>query len=321
VFRLSVQSFFLSHTLSLLAFGSRSTSALTQVVLITGTSSGFGRLIAETLARKKFHVFASMRDVDTRNAVRARELEQLAKRESLILEVIELDVTQDAPVEQAVTEVLAKSRRIDVLINNAGYGIMDLCETVTVAQAQRQFDVNFFSVVRMNRAALPIMKRQGSGLLLYVSSGAGRLAIPGMGFYCASKFAMEALAETYRYEVASQGIDSVILEPGPYATPIADKLAKGEDQQRRAGYGEMAHVPWKVLEGIRSSRANPQEIADKVLQIIETPAGQRQLRYRVGRGGPGVERINALADEVQAQLLEAYGIAAAAKFKLPNERE
>src|SRR5207302_533899 len=98
------------------------------------------------------------------------------------------------------------------------------CETVTVAQAQRQFDVNFFSVARMNRAALPIMKRQGSGLLLYVSSGAGRLAIPGMGFYCASKFAMEALAETYRYEVASQGIDSVILEPYGIAAPAKFKL-------------------------------------------------------------------------------------------------
>ena len=129
---------------------------------------------------------------------------------------------------------------------------------------------------------------------------------------------MEALAETYRYELASQGIDSVIIEPGPYATPIADKLETGKDEQRRAGYGEMAEVPWRVLQGIRSSRGNPQEIADKVLQIIETPAGQRQLRYRVGGGGAGVERINALTDEIQAQLLEVFGITAAAKFKMPN---
>ena len=236
------------------------------------------------------------------------------------MHALDLDVTEDASVDQVVPDVLAKSGRIDVLINNAGYGIMDLCETVTIAQAQRQLDVNFFGAVRLNRAVLPAMKRQRSGLLLHVSSGAGRLAIPGMGLYCASKFAMEALAETYRYELASQGIDSVILEPGPYATPIADKLETGEDQQRRAGYGEMAQVPGRVLEGIRSARANPQEIADKVLQIIETPAGQRQLRYRVGRGGPGVERINALTNEIQEQLLKDLGIAAAAKFKLPKER-
>ena len=289
-----------------------------QVVLITGTSSGFGRLIAETLARKKFRVFATMRNTKTRNADAARELEQLAQREFLDLHVLDLDVTQDASVEQAVNEVVVKCGRIDVLINNAGYGIMDLCETVTTAQAQRQFEVNFFGVVRLNRAVLLAMKRQRSGLLLYVSSGGGRLAIPGMGFYCASKFALEALAETYSYELASQGIDSVILEPGPYATPIADKLETGEDEQRRAGYGEMAQVPSRILEGIRSSRANPQEIADKVLEIIETPAGQRQLRYRVGGAGRGVERINTLTDEIQAQLLESFGIAAAARFKLSN---
>ena len=291
-----------------------------QVVLITGTSSGFGRLIAETLGRKGFHVFATMRNAKTRNAGAARELEQLAQRESLNLDVLELDVTQDASVEHAVNAVAAECGRIDTLVNNAGYGIMDLSETVTIAQAQRQLDVNFFGVLRMNRAVLPVMKRQGSGLLLHVSSGGGRLAIPGMGLYCASKFAMEALAETYRYELASQGIDSVILEPGAYATPIADKLEAGEDPERKAGYGEMAKVPAGVLQKIRNSRANPQEIADKVLQIIETSAGQRKLRYRVGPGGPGVERINTLTDEIQAELLEAFGIATAAKFKLPDGR-
>src|SRR5215469_8742350 len=295
-------------------------SGKAQVVLITGTSSGFGRLIAERLARKKFHVFATMRNMKTKNAAASGELEQLAERESLNLHVLELDVAQDASVEQAVNEVVEKAGQIDVLVNNAGYGIMDLSETVTIAQAQRQLDVNFFGVVRMNRAVLPVMKRQGSGLLLHVSSGGGRLAIPGMGLYCASKFAMEALAETYRYELASQGIDSVILEPGPYATPIADKLEAGEDEHRRAGYGEMAQVPWRILQGIRSSRANPLEIADKVLEIIETSTGQRQLRYRVGGGGRGVERINALTDEIQAQLLEAFGITAAAKFKKPPGR-
>ena len=290
-------------------------SGKAQVVLITGTSSGFGRLIAETLAHRGFHVFATMRNRKTRNAAAARELEQLARQESLDLHVLELDVTEDASVEQAVNEVVAKRGRIDVLVNNAGYGIMDLSETVTVAQAQRQLDVNFFGVLRMNRAVLPVMKRQGSGLLLHVSSGGGRLAIPGMGLYCASKFAMEALAETYRYELASQGIDSVILEPGAYSTPIADKLEAGEDPERREGYGEMAKVPAGVLQKVRSLRANPQEIADKVAQIIETPPGQRKLRYRVGPGGPGVERINTLTDEIQKELLEAFGIAAAAKFK------
>jgi len=211
--------------------------------------------------------------------------------------------------------VLLQCGRIDVLVNNAGFGIVDLAETVTMAQAQRQFDTNFFGVLRMNRAVLPVMKRQGSGLLLHVSSGAGRLVIPGMGLYCASKFALEALAETYRYELASQRIDSVVIEPGAYATPIMEKLERGEDPLRKGGYGELADIPEKIQAKIASSRANPQEIADAVLRIIETPAGERQLRYRVGPGGPGVQKINALTDEVQVQVLEAFGVTELAKFR------
>jgi len=262
-----------------------------QVVLISGASSGFGRLIAETLARKNYQVLATMRNLNGRNAAAAREIRELAERESLSLEVLELDVTDDFSVDRAVGEATAKCGRIDVLVNNAGHGIMDLAESVTLAQAQRQFDTNFFGVLRMNRAVLPAMKRRGSGLLLHVSSGAGRLVIPGMGLYCASKFAMEALAEVYRYELASQGIDSVVIEPGAYATPIMEKLERGEDPGRKTGYGDMARVPEIVQARIGSSRANPQEIADVVLQIIETPAGQRSIRYRLGPGGPGARSI------------------------------
>ena len=286
-----------------------------QIVLITGASSGFGRVIAETLARKKFRVFATMREIGGRNAAVARELEDLARRENWSLQALELDVTKDSSAQRAVDDVLTKSGRIDVLVNNAGHGIIDLTETVTMAQAQRQFETNFFGIVRMNRAVLPAMKRQGSGLLLHVSSGAGRLAMPGMGMYCASKFAMEALAETYRYELASQGIDSVVIEPGAYATPIMEKLELGEDPDRKAGYGNAVQIPEMILSRIRGSRANPQEIGDAVLRIIETPAGQRKMRYRIGPGGPGVERINTLTDEIQVQLLEAFGLTELTKFK------
>ena len=287
---------------------------LGKVVLVTGASSGFGRLIAETLARKSFQVFATMRNVEDRNRAVSRELLELAQRESLALRVLQLDVTDDLSVEQAVGAVAANCGRIDVLVNNAGFGITDLVETVPLVQAQRQFDVNVFGIVRMNRAVLPHMKRHKSGLLLHVSSGAGRMVIPGMGFYCASKFAMEALAEAYRYELASQGIDSVVIEPGAYATPIMGKLEKGEDSGRIAGYGEAAKIPDRILEKIRSSRANPQEIADAVLRIIETPAGSRALRYRVGPGAGGVEAINEVCARAQAQMIEAFGITAATKF-------
>jgi NAD(P)-dependent dehydrogenase (short-subunit alcohol dehydrogenase family) len=285
-----------------------------QVVVITGASSGFGRLFAETLARKNYQVFATMRNLNGKNAAAAREFQDLARLESLALHVVELDVTDEGSVERAISEVAAKGGRIDALVNNAGFGITDLVETVPLAQAQRQFEVNVFGILRMNRAVLPHMKRRKSGLLLHVSSGAGRVVIPGMGLYCASKFAMEALAEAYRYELASQGIDSVVIEPGAYATPIMEKLEVGEDPARKEGYGETVKIPGMILEKLRGSRANPQEVADAVLRIIETPVGMRAVRYRIGPGAGGVEAINDLCAKVQAQLIEGFGLTDLTKF-------
>jgi NAD(P)-dependent dehydrogenase (short-subunit alcohol dehydrogenase family) len=279
------------------------------VVVITGASSGFGRLTAETLARKRYRVFATMREMGGRNAAAAGEIRELAARESLFLQPLEIDVTDDASVDRGVKEVIAAGGRIDVLINNAGYGMVDLAESVTTAQAQRIFDTNFFGALRMNRAVLPAMRRRKSGLLLHISSGAGRVVIPAMAHYCASKYALEALAETYRYELASLGIDSVVVEPGAYPTAIMARFEGGDDPGRLAGYGGAAAIPEKVRTVLRSAQANPQEIADAMVQIIETPAGKRHLRYRVGSGRSGVERINALTDEVQAQVLQDFGFA------------
>jgi len=175
------------------------------VILITGSSTGFGRLFAETLSRSGHTVFATMRDPAGRNLPKAAELRDLADRESLPLHVLEPDVTSDASVERAVQAVVDHSARIDVAINNAGYGVVGLAEAVTTEQARQIVDTNFFGPARVNRAVLPHMRRLHSGLLLHVSSGAGRLVLPGMAFYCASKFALEALAETYHYELAAKG--------------------------------------------------------------------------------------------------------------------
>ena len=286
-----------------------------EVVVVTGASSGFGRLIVETLARNGYRVFATMRDVRTRNARAAGEIEALAQREGLALQVLEIDVTDEDSALRGIDDVIARYGRIDVLVNNAGSLIVDLAETVTTGQAQRLFDTNFFGVLRMNRAALPQMKRQGSGLLLHVSSGAGRLAIPALGMYCASKFALEALAEVYRYELAALGIDSVVIEPGAYPTPIMVNFVPGEDSARRSGYAEVASVPETVGASLASSKANPQAIADSILQIIQTPCGQRQLRYRVSGSDSSVSRINSVTDEVQAQLIESFGLTATTTFK------
>lgn len=286
-----------------------------ETVLITGSSSGFGRLIAETLARKGYTVFATMRHVESKNAKAAREIRELAAKESLRLHVLEMDVAQDTSVDCAVAAAAEKTGRIDVAVNNAGYGVIGVTEAITSEQAQRIMDTNFLGAARVNRAVLPWMRRQKSGLLLHISSGAGRLAIPGMAFYCASKFAMEAMAETYRYELAPQGIDSVIVEPGAYPTAVFHNIEQAADRSRSDTYGEVAKIGDRVIGQLSASKANPQELADAVVQIIETPVGKRRLRYRVSSGGLGIDEINAVCERVQQEVLQAFGIAEFTRFK------
>lgn len=285
-----------------------------QVVLITGSTTGFGRLFAETLARHGHTVFASMRDPQGKNAKHAAELLALAERESLAIHTLELDVTSDASVENGVRSVIAQSGRIDIVINNAGYGLIGLCEATTTEQAQRIMDTNFMGCHRVNRAVLPHMRRQRSGLLMYISSGSGRIAIPAFGFYCASKFAMEALAETYSYELASQGIESVIVQPGAYRTPVFANMVTASDTERTATYGIANDIPQKVDAILAGTTANAQDVADAVLRIIETPVGQKKLRYRVSPTDTGVDAINDISAKMQAGFLKAFNLVAETTF-------
>jgi NAD(P)-dependent dehydrogenase (short-subunit alcohol dehydrogenase family) len=285
-----------------------------QVVLITGASTGFGRLFAETLARHGHTVCATMRDPGGRNATNAAEIRALAKKELLPLYVLELDVTSDASVDQAVRSAVEQAGRIDVAINNAGYGLLGLAEAVTMEQAQKLMDTNFFGSVRVNRAVLPYMRRQRSGLLLHISSGAGRVVIPTFGLYCASKFALEALAEAYHYELASQGIDSLIVQPGTYQTAVFGNLVMAADETRADTYGAANQILAKINDRLVAGAGNAQDVADAVLRIVETPAGKRKLRYRISPASLGLDEINTLSEQTQARLLEAFGIAADTAF-------
>jgi NAD(P)-dependent dehydrogenase (short-subunit alcohol dehydrogenase family) len=285
-----------------------------QVVLITGSSTGFGRTIAETLARHGHTVFATMRDPEGRNAKNAAEIRAVAERDGLFLQVLELDVTRDDSVERAIQTAAARAGRVDVAINNAGYGLIGLAEEATIEQALQIMDTNFLGSVRVNRAVLPYMRRQQRGLLLHISSGAGRLVIPTFGFYCASKFALEALAEAYHYELAPQGIESLIVEPGTYQTAVFDNIVRASDRARTETYGVANEIAGKINGALTKSAGNPQELADAVLRIVETPVGQRKLRYRVSPANLGVDDINALCEQVQARMFEAFGITANTAF-------
>jgi NAD(P)-dependent dehydrogenase (short-subunit alcohol dehydrogenase family) len=197
-----------------------------QVVLVTGSSTGFGRLMVETLARRGHIVFATMRDPAGRNAANASEIRALAAKESLPLHILELDVTNDASVEQAVLASVEQAGRIDVAINNAGYVLVGLAEAVTTEQAQQIMDTNFFGSVRVNRAVLPYMRRQRSGLLLHISSGAGRVIFPSFGFYSATKFALEALAESFTTNWLHKELIRPSWSPAPTKLPSSEIWSK-----------------------------------------------------------------------------------------------
>jgi len=281
-----------------------------KVVLITGAGSGFGRLISETLAGRGYTVFSGIREVEGRNAEAAAALRGHA---SGLIHPVELDVTSDASVDAAVAAVLAKAGRIDVVVNNAGVSTFGLCEGFTPAQLQALFEVNVIGPQRLNRAALPSMRAQGAGLLIQISSGLGRVIMPIMGVYSASKFAVEALAEAYRYELAPVGVDSVIVEPGAFPTGIMSRTMYAEDP-RDAGYGANAGLAEGVGQAMGGmlggdNPPNPQDVADAVLTLIETPTGQRPLRTVVDTiTGDGPRAINGLTDQIQASMLGAIGM-------------
>jgi NAD(P)-dependent dehydrogenase (short-subunit alcohol dehydrogenase family) len=290
------------------------------VVLITGCSTGFGRLTAETLARSKYRVFAGMRSIGDRNASNARELESLAARESLFLRPIELDVNDDASVDDAIGEIIRATGQIDVLINNAGLSIRGLSEAVTVEQMRQIFETNVFGVQRMNRAVLPHMRKRGSGLLIHISSQAGRVVLPCFGVYGASKFALEGLVESYRYELAGEGIDCVSVQPGAYATAIVQNATNAADQDRIAAYGAANQIPQTLLANL-GKRRDPQEIADAILKLIQTPAGKRPLRTEVGIPGDFVAKVNAFTDKIQEETLKFFGLSSLTAFRSHGNKD
>jgi NAD(P)-dependent dehydrogenase (short-subunit alcohol dehydrogenase family) len=287
---------------------------MSQNILITGASTGFGRSMAEQLARRGDRVFATMRDVSARNAANREALERFARAENLPLSVLELDVTDQASVDEAVEAALAAAGHLDVVINNAGIAGIGVTEAYTPEQFEQLFAVNVFGVVRVNRAVLPSMRRRQSGLLIHISSGAGRATVPAMAVYCASKYALESIADAYRFELLPFGIDSVLVEPGIYNTPIFDRLMFPADRARLADYGEKAEFAERVHGVFKGAISAPEtsegaEVVAEVLRLIDTPMGERPLRTPVS---PMVQQLlgayNAGADALRPIVAQVFNV-------------
>ena len=193
---------------------------MSRTIVVTGCSTGFGRIVSEQLARAGDRVYATMRGVDGRNSAVAAELRGLVQSEGIDLRVLELDVTSDASVEAAVEMVIMESGAPDVVINNAGQMFMGITEAFTADEVARQLDINVIGVHRVIRAFLPAMSQAGSGLIINVSSIAGRMSLPFFTIYHASKWALEGYSLGLRSELASSGIDVVSLQPGPFTTEL-----------------------------------------------------------------------------------------------------
>jgi NAD(P)-dependent dehydrogenase (short-subunit alcohol dehydrogenase family) len=277
-------------------------------VLITGTSSGIGRRMAETFARAGHRVHAGMREPEGRNAAAKGELLALARTEGRSIEVVELDVTDDAQVEAAV----ARAGQVDVLVNNAGLSLVGLAECSSIEQVRRAFEVNYFGAVRLCRAVLPGMRGRRSGLVVHISSMGGRVAMPSTAHYCATKAAIEMLGEVQRYELASFGVDVALVEPGLFATGIFDNAAWADDEARSAEYGELAHKGRKGVAIARqmmtAQQFDPQRVADAVLRLAQLPAGQRPLRTAVGEDSAAMlDPIDAIVSPFTQGIFKAFG--------------
>lgn len=287
-----------------------------KVALITGSSSGFGRLTAETLARRGYCVYASMRNVDGKNSGAAAEILDLAKRENLDLHVVGLDVTDEASVNSAVHAVVSEAGHIDIAVNNAGGGGMGPAESFSVEQVVQQFDQNYVGPHRVSRAVLPYMRRQKSGLIVNVTSTAGKISMPFLGHYAASKHALEALSEAYKFELVDQNIDVVIVEPGAFPTPIINKMVEPADKEVMAGYAPSMDILQKFGEGMGEimmgpDADDPQVVADAITALAEMPAGKRPLRTVAGRvfTAPVVSEGDDPYAVRQAELLTGVGAA------------
>ena len=285
---------------------------MNKVVLITGASTGFGRATAELLGRHGYAVFATMRDSAGRNSKHREALELLASQEKLPIQVVEMDVSNDASVSSATEQILERAGRIDIVINNAGVAALGITEAYTVQKIQKLFEVNFFGVVRVNRAVLPAMRRQRSGLLIHVSSAAGRLVVGYFGIYCASKFALEALADSYRFELAPFGVDSVIVEPGIHRTPILEAFQPPDDETRAAEYRSNGDFTSRVKSVFDAANASPEtpgaaEVAEVFLRLIEMPAGTRPFRtVPTAAMVPLLEPYNEAAAQIRQIVAQAF---------------
>jgi NAD(P)-dependent dehydrogenase (short-subunit alcohol dehydrogenase family) len=248
-----------------------------KVALVTGSSSGMGFATAITMARAGIHTYASMR-----NLKKSKTITELASAEKLPLQVIQLDVNDKKSVKEAITKIVTEKERIDVLVNNAGYGLFGSLEDLSIEEMKAQFETNFFGVIRVTQLVLPIMRKQKSGTIVNVSSVGGRIGLPILSAYQSTKFALEGLSESMSYELEPFGIKVVIIEPGAIRSNIMNSSiwAKKAQDPKSPYFSQLQKIKDHFKSMMENESSPPEEVAKVILEAItsENP----QLRYTVG---------------------------------------
>ncbi len=279
---------------------------MSKTILITGASTGFGRDTAETLAKAGHTVYASMRDPNGKNKNHADELSKQG------IKVVDLDVTSDASVDKAVSEVLKSAGKIDVLVNNAGITSTGVTEAFTAEQAKVIFDTNVIGLLRVTRAVLPSMRQKRDGLIINIGSILGRVTFPFFGIYGASKMAVEALTDSLRYEVSQLGVEVVEVQPSAYPTNLFASVQTPAGTEVTKSYGEVGQIPDAMFKNFISifegkDAPNPHDIAEAVAKLVGQSKGSRATRTVVGAAF-GSDKANEDIAPVQAKVVEYLGL-------------
>jgi NAD(P)-dependent dehydrogenase (short-subunit alcohol dehydrogenase family) len=287
-----------------------------QVIVITGASSGFGALTARALAQAGHTVYASMRETLGRNVPQVQDAARYAQEHRVDLRTVEMDVASSDSVEAGIAQVIGETGQLDVVIHNAGHMSFGPAEAFTPEQFAQLYDINVLSTQRVNRAALPYMRQQGSGLVLWVSSSSARGGTPPyLAPYFAAKAAMDSLAVSYASELTRWGIDTTIVVPGAFTKGTNHFVHSGTpaDGERAAEYhtGPYAGVPEQSLKGLAALEPEDADVADvarAIVDIVDMPAGRRPFRRHVDPSQDGAEVVNAMADRVRAEMLRRIGL-------------
>lgn len=282
-----------------------------KTILITGAASGLGQATALYLAQRGYRVFASMRDLHTRNRPSAEFYAQQAQQQQLALVPIELDIGSEASIHSAFEQIYQQVDCLDVIIQNAGLGALGFIESFSAQQAQQVFEINTLGPLRLTNIALPYLRRQPESLIIYLSSAAGRLCFPFLGLYNASKFALEALVESYSYELTAFNIDLSLIEPGAYPSELHNKRLQPEHPDCLTHYGALQQAPDAMVAAMMAlmgseAAPDPTEISQAIAALIQQPQGQRPLRQVVGTiATTGITELNQFSAQCQRQLLTA----------------